>query len=958
MLKATLTSPFQYETDSGTSSDGRDELGELATRLQSRLSSLKRSNSSTSIHKSGRNSTSKLASLPGSKISLASTHQQVDLDLQPTTSSPSPATTPELKRRTSLMNRSSLSLIRRRSLVTTPGVATRDSPTESTRRWSSWRKPQVSPEEEAKWNRSEVVGKSSSTRVAALDLVKRSETPTPRAQTPGDMEYTHLGSLKLGSLIVTNGAASPAPSSRIEPSNSKSRLGQEVDYFTASDGSSSPLTQKISNKWGHARSKSTIPTKAPPLQRNLSISDEIRRAKTLSRCDSPVKIETQHLHVFDDEAEEFKLRLRVINKSAETLARAYMAELPSSPFIDHDVPPPAMHFDMGQGIQYKSAAPHDEGVSDTFLEDGVSFREEALRALDGTIFSGSPTTLDMPRISTPIQTIDLLYGDATPKGGRPLPRKTDSGYSSGGSFEIMHRKRTREPITPQVSKKSSEMANTLTSGDVTTSLYTCDQMVSLPLTKALPPFSKDDIVKTRPTDLQIHALSTSHTNISSSILSPGTPVSGASMFTVDSRNKSIPKRLQRRRPSQPELPIVQSCSPVPDGSIPSIPVNVRAQFVRRLSEQPTMDCLTQTYLSKEHIRSSESAIDAPTATAIEINMLSDCPEHRGRHHTRSHTESPSNERPKSFRRSVSLFRSRSSVGRKEESSHQNEDASPELIDFGTAAQMLGSSPYDAAVPTPKTPKTPKTCVTSPTHPHQLGSVLPRAKSMVHMDSATAADFARMRSKDRAKGPPEILQQPKSHDHDSNEYLPKAKSSKNKRDSTYVNVHSVSTDGVSRTRHVSAEVEVKERQRPGHNIRARSTGRGPVVAQMVDKLDRYGKPISQTQTQTKQADWDSHARLWSQRRKSIGEGLRQQASDPVISSAPLPVVRPSSQPHGQTVIDRYSGGLQYGYERGYGVGGSAGTRQLHSVSWANRKSMHYRDSYGVDLSDVPVFVQRC
>jgi hypothetical protein len=990
MLKATLTSPFQHETDSGTSYDARDGLGELATRMQSRLSSITRSEPSTSIHKSGRTSTLKLASLPGSNISHIPAPQHVDMHttiqilqgvkksssredlkalhqaLQPIASPPSPTTPKELKRRTSLMNRSSLSLIRRRSLVTTPGVATRDSPTESTRRWSSWRKPQLSPEEVAKWERSAMVGNSPLTRIAALDLMERSETPTPRAQTPGDMEYTHLGSLKLGSLIVTNGAASPAPSSRTERPNSKSKLGPEVDYFTPSDGSSSPLTKRLPTKWGHSRSKSTVATKAPPLQRNLSISDEIRRAKTMSRCDSPVKVEKQHLLVFDnevEEVEEFKMRLRVINKSADTLARAYMAEMPSSPFIDHDAPLPAMHFDMGQEIQHKSSAPHDEGFSDSFLEDGVSYREEAFRILEGTTLNDPPTTLDLPCISTPTQPYSSSSRDVTPKSERPSPRKADSGYSSGGSFKTLHRETKREATPkatiPKLSKKPSLVADMLKSGDDAASLYTFDQMVSLPPEKALTPTPKDDIVKTRPAHLQLHALSTSHTNTPPSVLSPGTPVSGASVFTNDSQNNNpTPKRLQRRRPSQSELPIVQSCSPIPDGSIPNIPVSVRAQFVRRLSEQPTMECLTQTYLSKEHVNSSDLAIDAPTATSNGVHVPSGTPEHRGRHHTRSHTERPSDDRPKSLMRSMTLFRSRSSVGRKEESSRQNENASPELIDFGTAAQMLGSSPYDAATPTPKASKTPRTTVTLPTHPHQLGHALPRAKSMVHMDSATAADFARMRSKDRAEGPPEMLQRPKSYQQDSNENVPKSKSSKKKRHSTYVNIHSASTDVVSRTRDASPQVEVEEQQRPGHTVFARSTGRGPVVAQMVDKFDEHGKPTRQIPTQTKQPDWDSHARLWSQRRKSIGEGLRQQSSDPVISSAPLRAVRPSSQPHEQIVLDRYSGGLQYGYERGYGVGGSAGTRQLHSVSWANRKSMHYRDAYGVDLSDVPIFVQRC
>jgi hypothetical protein len=55
-------------------------------------------------------------------------------------------------------------------------------------------------------------------------------------------------------------------------------------------------------------------------------------------------------------------------------------------------------------------------------------------------------------------------------------------------------------------------------------------------------------------------------------------------------------------------------------------------------------------------------------------------------------------------------------------------------------------------------------------------------------------------------------------------------------------------------------------------------------------------------------------------------------------------------------DRFSGGLQYNYEgRGIGIGGSAGTRSLHSH--ASSKSMHFKASYGVDLSDVPIMVQR-
>ncbi|KZF24633.1 hypothetical protein L228DRAFT_237545 [Xylona heveae TC161] len=58
--------------------------------------------------------------------------------------------------------------------------------------------------------------------------------------------------------------------------------------------------------------------------------------------------------------------------------------------------------------------------------------------------------------------------------------------------------------------------------------------------------------------------------------------------------------------------------------------------------------------------------------------------------------------------------------------------------------------------------------------------------------------------------------------------------------------------------------------------------------------------------------------------------------------------------GEHVLGRYEGGLHYGYEPGRGIGGSAGTRGLRTS--ASRKSMYWATGYGIDLSDVPVFVE--
>lgn len=57
-----------------------------------------------------------------------------------------------------------------------------------------------------------------------------------------------------------------------------------------------------------------------------------------------------------------------------------------------------------------------------------------------------------------------------------------------------------------------------------------------------------------------------------------------------------------------------------------------------------------------------------------------------------------------------------------------------------------------------------------------------------------------------------------------------------------------------------------------------------------------------------------------------------------------------------MFDRFGGGLGYGWERGRGSQGSAGTRE-HVSDRSPHKSVALRERFGVDLSDVPVFVAR-
>lgn len=66
------------------------------------------------------------------------------------------------------------------------------------------------------------------------------DPPVLRAETPSGTEYGHIGAFKLGSLRITNGAASPAPSD-VPTTN-----GGDEEYMSASEGRTSPQTREES----------------------------------------------------------------------------------------------------------------------------------------------------------------------------------------------------------------------------------------------------------------------------------------------------------------------------------------------------------------------------------------------------------------------------------------------------------------------------------------------------------------------------------------------------------------------------------------------------------------------------------------------------------------------------------------------------------------------------------------
>lgn len=217
----------------------------------------------------------------------------------------------------------------------------------------------------------------------------------------------------------------------------------------------------------------------------------------------------------------------------------------------------------------------------------------------------------------------------------------------------------------------------------------------------------------------------------------------------------------------------------------------------------------------------------------------------------------------------------------------------------------------------------------------------------------------------------------------------------------------------------SQLEHIEAQACRSSLSKRNTVAAPLKVQKPKEkpVDAVGKSTEESQDSAEY--WKSHREAWSQRRKSAGDALLLRSQIERSSKAPTtfekfpsslrlpepasaiqnssnnpiqsptaalkqrrPPLRHISQSQSPPTIEsgltaspqdvsgadksststpanidtlagRFAGGFHYGYEPGFGLGGSAGTRIAQST--ASRKSVHVSRGYGLDLSDVPVFV---
>ncbi|KAL5122014.1 Ornithine decarboxylase [Pleosporales sp. CAS-2024a] len=664
LIKESLLSPADTEAEAGSavwSSKVDDAMADLAPRTRGRpLSMLSRSNSKVNSRNNSRsNSLScfgankhganpRLQDVSGSNTSST----QMDLEaairlLQEVKKNASPDDLaalqeawegsndtalpdmePSLSRRASAAaNASSSSLTRRRSLVQTPGVATRTSPGEGRRRtWNSWKSPHVAPGEEAKWSATPKRMAPLDRRLARTSIMESPKSSAGRAQTPSELDYGHLGNLKLGTLSIVNGEPSPAASMKL-PNH---RMSGEVDYFAA-EPVPSPLVMKSARQRGHVKSKSLAAPSLAPLYRTEGIE-----GKPLGRPRSRGNDATP-------QGPRPLLPLRVTNETtvltggdANAYALDYQAHIPNSPFATTTTTTTTTTTPFEQNQQAGVFQP----------EDILPLGEFAAGLVTGTAFD-APTTAIETSGSVLFSAASIPDTDRSMTGPRqrPLPRTADSGYSSGGSL--------------RAKEKGRHSAQSMTSGGSSKNSVDEDRRSSPAVSRdSISPIRRNAQVLWKLDEAEISHAPTP-VSVVEQIDRPSTgdsfllsPSSDGSRFSHDSASANTTRRLQKRRPSQPEFPRVQCCQSVPEASIPEVPENVRATFMRRLSNTPGVECLTHTYPSKDHVLAAASEVStvmaSPPERVVPLPELE--PEQSG--------PAPAHKRG----RSLPLFRSKSVVG--------------------------------------------------------------------------------------------------------------------------------------------------------------------------------------------------------------------------------------------------------------------------------------------------------
>lgn len=711
----------------------------------------------------------------------------------------------------------------------------------------------------------------------------------PRSGTPVGTEVIQLGSHSLGSLHITNGAATPEPSifSAPDAQLSRSSLFEREDYFTASEDADNASTATLSRPstaetWKpHQDSADSLhkrlsPTtiRSPPIPPRSPLGPRrqlLKRALTansLSSTNSDASHSQSPLSLYSAEASSnpflpdilqapaeknvLDISRFVTTKQGQTLRSSMIcqpdfdtesiySDRPGSQYSNWPVQDARMHaYDKLGGVSHESPNYNEDHASDQSL---LVSRNKALNE--------SPET------------------------------RSDSGYSSNDALPAFDVD-VKDQALPSTYQLDSASKSDIVSLQAT------------PTTRVESGLSQDRLLNyqrypriasplERPHVRDAQITSIAYDAVSSPV------IESVDACKVDGSSASSPilkaKKLQKKRPSseRSKTAPIKLCIHDSLANVPSPPIQVVAKHSERLKSYPEMQHLERTFDSISICDDREECNNVDLLSNIEIRFPS--PEtiqddvvlsKRGRGVRRKSYSPHSRARQ---------FFSSSSRSRKERSSSvesQNDKTAADPIgiaDFGTVAHSLGSSPYDIASIN-RQPQVQKPG--SVRHPHQLSNRMIRSKSMFGMDEKAASEFALQRSRDRLVN----ISNEEAYDRSFDSAMHNGSSIKRTRPTS---VHSPpppvpaipqlramrrrSTNGPMEHDEVAWKVE----DQSSGLYRSSKSFNDQSCNILGDRAGGVREPSSSPHEEKQEQagdDWYQQAAFWREQRKVLSEGLRQ------------------------------------------------------------------------------------
>ena len=734
------------------------------------------------------------------------------------------------------------------------------------------------------------------------------------------------------------------------------------------------------------------------------------------RPSSPLKHERICVHSSDDESytdEAYSSSMAYSQpsqsvsayRSSVGMAQSYISELPDSPFaqgvtstleqayFEATTKPNEMEDDLFEAQSLRSTYSQQSlrGSSPRLADitnNRRSFRDEAL-------------SIESPRSRIPSHDFTGEYFHAAPKtSNKPTDEKghqttvltkSDSGYSSNTSLkslrpnqDIIANERTSVPMMiPTNTEQPSDARKEPARRHV---LSVMGPLRPLPLTipNAIP-------------DLQ----STGDSGNTSYKASSSTIPTVSSDRTGRSPQLNAPKKLQKARPKSQPPPVdritVQSPWILEPISIPSVSVEAAARNAERVRQFPPLD---HTLPSVDHGHAQDDHLTMAPLSAP-LRFPSPCsPKNERRSTSRANHRKAESPRGNGVTNDKHLWKPLPKLPTEKGMGHQQAPAYPNvaetIADFGDVTHSLGGGPYDVAHNRPR--RSHESKKSSRLHPHQMSATASQPRSTVGMSEEEAAELSRLRNMYRRSS---LDAHPRSEFPPSRPFThtggPPSRRHFNDRGGipgkmphparTHSDTPPVPTIPVSmQVERKEAEIALwtpahapllpapRSKSHHGHTA-LRSAQDEPLddpqshdapaarhlTAAAADKpsqpqsLRPVPKPARLVplppQTQSRHPENDlvgsrSYSSSALEGKAASAWTSRPQESTDRPNIAPGTVARLSG---------RYEGGFGFGYEPGRGVGGSAGTRAA-AAGGASPKRVDVRRGWGMDLSDVPVFVR--